>query len=97
MRRKIRIQFIKDRTRRHITFSKRKSGIMKKVKRTVRASRADLLTSGQLWLQAYELSILTGTQVLLLIVSETGLVYTYATAKLQPLVKEEQGRELIKV
>lgn len=47
--------------------------------------------------QAYELSILTGTQVLLLIVSETGLVYTYATAKLQPLVKEEQGRELIKV
>lgn len=30
-RRKIRIEFIEDRSRRHITFSKRKAGIMKKV------------------------------------------------------------------
>ena len=36
--------------------------------------------------QAYELSALTGTQVLLLVVSETGLVYTFTTAKFQPLV-----------
>ncbi|KAI0795328.1 hypothetical protein BC629DRAFT_318636 [Irpex lacteus] len=35
--------------------------------------------------KAYELSTLTGTQVLLLVVSETGLVYTFTTAKLQPL------------
>jgi len=30
-RRKISIQYIKEKSRRHITFSKRKSGIMKKV------------------------------------------------------------------
>jgi len=64
-RRKIEIKFITDKSRRHITFSKRKAGIMKK---------------------AYELSVLTGTQVLLLVVSETGLVYTFTTPKLQPLV-----------
>lgn len=73
-RRKIEIKFIQDKTRRHITFSKRKHGIMKK---------------------AYELSVLTGTQVLLLIVSETGLVYTYTTPKFQPIVKEPEGRNLI--
>jgi len=32
MRRKIRIEYITDKSRRHITFSKRKAGIMKKVK-----------------------------------------------------------------
>ncbi len=32
MRRKIRIEYIADKSRRHITFSKRKSGIMKKVR-----------------------------------------------------------------
>jgi hypothetical protein len=31
-RRKIKIEYIEDKTRRHITFSKRKAGIMKKVK-----------------------------------------------------------------
>lgn len=31
-RRKIRIEYIEDKSRRHITFSKRKAGIMKKVK-----------------------------------------------------------------
>lgn len=73
-RRKIEIKFISDKSRRHITFSKRKAGIMKK---------------------AYELSILTGTQVLLLVVSETGLVYTFTTPKLQPLVTEPDGKNLI--
>ncbi|KAF3916021.1 hypothetical protein AA313_de0202135 [Arthrobotrys entomopaga] len=73
-RRKIEIKFIQDKSRRHITFSKRKAGIMKK---------------------AYELSVLTGTQVLLLVVSETGLVYTFTTPKLQPLVTRAEGKNLI--
>jgi len=73
-RRKIEIKFIADKSRRHITFSKRKAGIMKK---------------------AYELSVLTGTQVLLLVVSETGLVYTFTTPKLQPLVTKSEGKNLI--
>ncbi|ORY94437.1 SRF-type transcription factor (DNA-binding and dimerization domain)-domain-containing protein [Syncephalastrum racemosum] len=73
-RRKIKIEFIEDKSRRHITFSKRKAGIMKK---------------------AYELSTLTGTQVLLLVVSETGLVYTFTTPKLQPLVSKPEGKNLI--
>lgn len=32
-RRKIKIEYIEDKNRRHITFSKRKAGIMKKVKK----------------------------------------------------------------
>jgi pheromone receptor transcription factor len=47
--------------------------------------------------QAYELSVLTGTQVLLLVVSETGLVYTFTTPKLQPLVTKAEGKNLIQV
>ncbi|CAO3671970.1 unnamed protein product [Rhizopus stolonifer] len=73
-RRKINIEYIEDKNRRHITFSKRKAGIMKK---------------------AYELSTLTGTQVLLLVVSETGLVYTFTTVKLQPMVTKPEGKNLI--
>ncbi|KAI9264614.1 hypothetical protein EDC94DRAFT_560027 [Helicostylum pulchrum] len=73
-RRKIKIEYIEDKNRRHITFSKRKAGIMKK---------------------AYELSTLTGTQVLLLVVSETGLVYTFTTVKLQPIVTKPEGKNLI--
>jgi hypothetical protein len=45
--------------------------------------------------KAYELSMLTGTQVLLLVASDTGHVYTYATDKLQPLIQNPEGRELI--
>ena len=45
--------------------------------------------------KAYELSVLTGTQVLLLVVSETGLVYTFTTPKLQPLVTKPEGKNLI--
>ncbi|GAN04550.1 SRF-TF-domain-containing protein [Mucor ambiguus] len=73
-RRKIKIEYIENKSRRHITFSKRKAGIMKK---------------------AYELSTLTGTQVFLLVVSETGLVYTFTTPKLQPLVTRPEGKSLI--
>ncbi|GAA5824809.1 hypothetical protein JCM3770_004302 [Rhodotorula araucariae] len=64
-RRKIEIEYIQKKEKRHITFSKRKAGIMKK---------------------AYELATLTGTEVLLLVVSETGIVYTFTTTKFQTLV-----------
>ncbi|KAG0704215.1 hypothetical protein DFH29DRAFT_802199 [Suillus ampliporus] len=37
----------------------------------------------------------TGTQVLLLVVSETGLVYTFTASKLQPLVTQPEGKNLI--
>lgn len=73
-RRKIRIEYIPDKNRRHITFSKRKHGIMKK---------------------AYEISTLCGTQTLLIIASETGHVYTFATAKMQPLIGRDEGKGLI--
>ncbi|KAG9024322.1 transcription factor of the MADS box [Tulasnella sp. JGI-2019a] len=73
-RRDVKIEFIQDKSRRYITFSKRKAEIMKK---------------------AYELSTLTGTQLLLLAVSETGLVYSFTTPKLQPLVTQPEGKNLI--
>ncbi|GAA6034705.1 hypothetical protein JCM8097_001132 [Rhodosporidiobolus ruineniae] len=72
-RRKINIEYIEEKSKRHITFSKRKAGIMKK---------------------AYELSTLTGTQVLLLVVSESGWVYTFTTDKFKPLVKEDEHGQL---
>lgn len=45
--------------------------------------------------QAYELATLTGTQLLLLVVSETGIVYTFTTPNLQPIVSEDPGKSLI--
>lgn len=100
-RRKIRIEYITDKSRRHITFSKRKAGIMKKVGDVSCHLTCHVwlvcLLSVQCSLQAYELSILTGTQVLLLVVSETGLVYTFTTTKLQPLVQKAEGKNLIQV
>ncbi|CAF0964217.1 unnamed protein product, partial [Didymodactylos carnosus] len=71
---KINMEFIKNKIRRYTTFSKRKTGIMKK---------------------AYELATLTGTQVMLLVASETGHVYTFATRKLQPMITSEAGKALI--
>lgn len=71
---KIKMEFINNKLRRYTTFSKRKTGIMKK---------------------AYELSTLTGTQVMLLVASETGHVYTFATRKLQPMITSESGKQLI--
>lgn len=41
------------------------------------------------------MSTLTGTQVLLLIASENGHVYTFATPKLQPLITQSRGKEFI--
>eukprot|EP00088_Acartia_fossae_P061122 TRINITY_DN7336_c0_g1_i1.p1 TRINITY_DN7336_c0_g1~~TRINITY_DN7336_c0_g1_i1.p1 ORF type:complete len:422 (+),score=89.71 TRINITY_DN7336_c0_g1_i1:65-1330(+) len=71
---KIKMEFIDNKLRRYTTFSKRKTGIMKK---------------------AYELSTLTGTQVMLLVASETGHVYTFATKKLQPMITSDAGKALI--
>lgn len=45
--------------------------------------------------KAYELATLTGTQVLLLVASETGHVYTFATPKLQPLITKPEGKSFI--
>uniref|UniRef100_A0AC35UGK9 MADS-box domain-containing protein n=1 Tax=Rhabditophanes sp. KR3021 TaxID=114890 RepID=A0AC35UGK9_9BILA len=71
---KIKMEYIGNKLRRYTTFSKRKTGIMKK---------------------AFELSTLTGTQVMLLVASETGHVYTFATSKLKPMISSDQGRNLI--
>lgn len=38
---------------------------------------------------------MTGTQVMLLVASETGHVYTFATRKLQPMITSEAGKALI--
>lgn len=72
-RRKIEIGYIVKKEKRHITFSKRKAGIMKKVSSNS-IFRVDYLNV--CCFQAYELSTLTGTQVLLLVVSESGIVST---------------------
>ena len=50
-----------------------------------------------IYFQAYELSTLTGTQVMLLVASETGHVYTFATRKLQPMITSDAGKALIQV
>merc|ERR1711963_39253 len=68
------MELIKSKLRRYTTFSKRKTGIMKK---------------------AYELATLTGTQVMVLVASETGHVYTFATQKLQPMITSDAGKALI--
>src|SRR3989338_6174854 len=74
-RRRNPIQFITDRNRRQFSFSKRKSGIMKK---------------------AFELSILTGAEVLLLVASETGHVYTFSSPKFRSLISCSHGINLIR-
>ena len=73
-RRQISIQFIENRNRRQITFSKRRGGILKK---------------------AFELGALTGAEVLLLTVSETGHIYNIATPKFRPFIKQPKVRNLI--
>lgn len=62
---KFAIKFLEDKNKRHITFSKRRQGILKK---------------------AAELSILTGTQVLLLVASESGTVTHFATPKFEAML-----------
>lgn len=41
--------------------------------------------------KAYELNILTGTEILLLVASESGHVYTFATPKLRPIINEHEN------
>ena len=92
---KIETKYIQNKLRRYTTFSKRKAGIMKKVcffsclKSFIRSVKISSL-------KAYELSVLTGTQVMLLVASETGHVYTFATKKLQPMITSETGKNLIR-
>jgi serum response factor len=99
------MEFIDNKLRRYTTFSKRKTGIMKKVShlfwrvavRVVLGKQEKSATSVVFlffW-QAYELSTLTGTQVMLLVASETGHVYTFATRKLQPMITSDAGKALI--
>ncbi|KDE02388.1 hypothetical protein MVLG_07052 [Microbotryum lychnidis-dioicae p1A1 Lamole] len=73
-RRKIDIEYIDDKAKRHVSFTKRKQGLMKK---------------------AFELSTLTGTNCLVLVVSESGLVYHYATPGFEGMVEHRRGKELI--
>ncbi|XP_051802343.1 serum response factor-like isoform X3 [Acanthochromis polyacanthus] len=107
---KIKMEFIDNKLRRYTTFSKRKTGIMKKSAGEPHCGstfspqepylilcegRTHLSSRPPVPLQAYELSTLTGTQVLLLVASETGHVYTFATRKLQPMITSETGKALI--
>lgn len=68
-KKKVSLKYIESKSKRGVTFSKRKKGIMKK---------------------AYELNVLTGTQILLLVASESGHVYTFATPKLKPIISEHE-------
>lgn len=68
-KKKVNLKYIESKSKRGVTFSKRKKGIMKK---------------------AFELNVLTGTQILLLVASESGHVYTFATPKLKPIVTEHE-------
>lgn len=74
-RKRVPIKFITEKTRRQTTFSKRKSGLMKK---------------------AYELTTLTGTQCVLVIASETGHIYTFASPKFQKMITTPEGQAWIK-
>lgn len=74
-RRKFPVKYLENRTRRQVTFAKRRHGIMKK---------------------AYELSVLTGANILLLVLGHTGLVYTFSTPKLEPIIRDQQGKDLIR-
>jgi len=46
--------------------------------------------------KSHELATLTGSQVMVLVASETGHVYTYSTEKFKPLLNSQQGRKLIR-
>ncbi|GAA5983351.1 hypothetical protein JCM11641_006042 [Rhodosporidiobolus odoratus] len=73
-RKKISISYIEDKAKRSVTFTKRKSGLMKK---------------------AYELSTLTGTQCMVIVVSESGTHYTFSTPKFSGVTDHPRGKALI--
>ena len=145
-RRKIEIEYIDDKIRRHITFSKRKAGISKKAyelsrltgaqvcgdvehagrdcsitsslarlarlarmavqdlasrlagphtQSSVLPSHANLRPSRVLVLSDSLLLCTFGAQVLLLISSERGQIYSFATPKLQPILVNDSSKQLI--
>jgi hypothetical protein len=100
-RRKIKIDYIQDKARRHVTFTKRKSGLMKKVWGRTRgvvrlvARRARLTEVIACAAQAYELSTLTGTDCFVLVVSESGAVYHFSTTALSGITDHPRGREVL--
>ncbi len=61
--------------------------INKKCKRSVTFSKR----KKGIMKKAFELSILTGADVMVMIANETGHVYTYATPKLKPVLKAQEG------
>ncbi|KAI8342274.1 hypothetical protein BC941DRAFT_412327 [Chlamydoabsidia padenii] len=73
-KRKIAIEYIKDKRSRSFAFTTRKMGIMKKV---------------------HDFGIMTGSEVLLIVISESNVVYSYTTTKLAPIVTGRTGRELV--
>lgn len=64
------LKFIEGKTRRGVTFSKRKKGLMKK---------------------AYELSVLTGSEILVLVASEGGNVFTFSTDRFKKIIENHQN------
>lgn len=45
--------------------------------------------------KAYELGKLTGSEILLLIMSETGQVYIFTTKKMKPMISSDLGKSLL--
>ena len=68
------IQYITGKSKRHVTFSKRKAGLMKK---------------------AQELAVLTGSQALVVIASETNHIYTFSTPGLKPILTDDKCRSFL--
>ncbi|BGP19779.1 hypothetical protein JCM10213_006441 [Rhodosporidiobolus nylandii] len=73
-RKKISISYIEDKARRSVTFTKRKSGLMKK---------------------AYEISTLTGIDCCVVLVSESGMLYTFSTPGLSGVTDHPRGQAVI--
>ena len=107
-RRKIEIEYIDDKIRRHITFSKRKAGISKKAYELSRLTGAQAAplppTPHAPGSCSAPPTRLRGhpreqhplpLQVLLLISSERGQIYSFATPKLQPILVNEASKTLI--
>ncbi|EDO15739.1 hypothetical protein Kpol_1073p27 [Vanderwaltozyma polyspora DSM 70294] len=75
-KRKLQLKYISNKSRRQVTFSKRRIGLMKK---------------------CYELSVMTGVNMLLLVAStDSKLVYTFSTPKLRRFIEENEGKSLVR-
>ena len=113
-RRKIEIEYIDDKIRRHITFSKRKAGISKKAYELSRLTGAQVHPAPPANPLPPSPAVPLGSpssdqerqpkmatfrgrcaQVLLLISSERGQIYSFATPKLQPILVNEASKTLI--